>query len=408
MVFIYGIMIWILALLVLAAGVGLGLNMGAIPTAFSFVALIIATSFANLFGKIFKLLLPHVGVSNPVMVWMIAPILGFFLVWVILMAVGFEVHRRVHVYYKYKAGDLRLGLWERLNKRLGACVGVLNGAGWLVLISFCIFNLSYWTAQVAPSDNEGKITRLINNLGEGLQSTGLDKAARSVGSVPDSFYKTANFAGLLAQNPGLGTRLGSYPAFLSIAERDDIQPLAQDSSLMDSWRQGAPMPAILSDAQVKSVLENTNLRSVIWETVQDNMDDLTNFLLTGKSPKYDPEKIVGRWSFDLVPALAAEREAHPKMTAADMKDLRAVWTQAFSQTTFVAGTDGQVFLKNFPDFKTKPITSETWKGQWSGNGPPYDIAFNANGQTLSGTADSDGLRLTIKAGDNTYVFNRIY
>lgn len=401
-------MIWLLALLVLASGVGLGLNMGAIPTAFSFVGLLIATSLANLFGKLFKLLLPHVGVDNPVTVWMVAPIVGFFFVWIIFMAIGFEVHRRVNVFYKYKAGDLRLALWERLNKRLGACVGVLNGAAWLVLISFCIFNLSYWTAQVAPSDNEGKITRLINNLGEGLQSTGLDKAARAVGSVADTFYKTADFAGLLAQNPSLGSRLGSYPAFLSIAERDDIQPLTQDTSLVSSWQQGAPLGAILSDAQVKSIIENTNLRTAIWNTVQDNMDDLTNYLFTGKSLKYDPEKIVGRWSFDLVPALAAEREAHPKMTAADMKELRAVWGQAFSQTTFVAGTDGQVFLKNIPDFKTKPITAETWKGQWSGGGTHYDVTFDASSQTLSGTADSDGLRLTVKAGDNTYVFNRIY
>jgi hypothetical protein len=404
--FIYGIMIWILALLVLAAGVGLGLNMGAIPTAFSFVALIIATALANLFGKIFKLLLPHMGVENPVMVWMIAPILGFFFVWVILMAVGFEVHRRVYVFYKYKAGDLRLALWERLNKRLGACVGVLSGAAWLVLISFVIFNLSYWTAQIAPSDNEGKMTRLLNGLGTGLQSTGMDKAARAVGSVPDTFYKTADFTGLLAQNPSLGSRLGSYPAFLSVVERDDIQPLVQDGSLMDAWRQGTPASAALSDPTVQTILKNTNLYSTVWSIVQDNMDDLTNYLITGKSPKYDPDKIVGRWAFDLVPALAAERETQPKMTSAEMKELRAVWTQAFSQTTFVAGTDGQAFLKNVPDFKAKPITTETWKGQWSGGDTHYAITFDANGQTVSGTADTDGLRVTIKAGDNTYVFER--
>jgi Colicin V production protein len=400
-------MIWILALLVLAAGVGLGLNMGAIPTAFSFVALIIATSLANLFGKIFKFLLPHVGVENPVMVWAVAPIVGFFFVWTILMAVGFEVHRRTYVFYKYKAGDLRQALWERLNKRQGACLGVLNGAAWLVLISFFVFNLSYWTTQIAPSDNEAKMTRLMNGLGEGLQSTGLDKAARAVGSLPDTFYQNANFAGLLAQNPGLVSRLGSYPAFLSVAERDDIQSLVQDSSLMAAWQQGAPMGAILNDAAVKTILKNTNLTDTVWGIVQDNMDDLTNYLLTGKSPKYDPDKIVGRWNFDLVPALAAEREAQPKMTSAQMKELRAVWAQAFSQTTFVAGTDGQVFLKNLPDFKAHPIATQTWKGQWSGVGP-YSLTFDAGGQTLSGSGDSDGLRLTIKAGDNTYVFERAF
>jgi hypothetical protein len=399
-------MIWILALLVLASGVGLGLNMGAIPTSFSLVSIIIATSLANLFGKLFRHVLPHLGIENPVAVWMLAPIFGFFFVWIVLMSAGFEVHRRVYVFYKYKAGDLRLALWERLNKRLGACVGVLNGAAWLVLISFCIFNLSYLTAQVGSK--ETGLIRFINGLGEGLQSTGLDKAARAVGSVPESYYKTSDFAGLLAQNPGLSSRIETYPAFLSVAERDDIQPLVQDNSLSAAWQQGAPIGAILNDGTIKTILKNTNLTSTVWNIVQDNMDDLTNYLITGKSPKYDPEKIIGRWSFDLVPALAAVRETKPKITSADMKALRAVWAQAFSQTTFVAGTDGQVFLKNLPNFKKQPITTETWKGQWSGGNGQYNISFDANGQTAAGSADTDGLRLTIKTGDNTYVFERIY
>ena len=400
--FIYRTMIWILALLVLAAGVGMGLRLGAIITAFSFVALVLATSFANLVGRLFKHILPHVGIHDPALLWIVAPIVGFFFVYVLLMSVGFEVHRRVSVYYKYKAGDLKLALWERLNHRLGACTGVLNGATWLVLISFFIFNLSYWTAQIASSDNEARMTRIMNDLGDGLQSTGLDKAARAVGSVPDTFYKTANFAGLLAQNTGLSARIANYPAFLSVAERPDVQQLAQDNSLMDAWRQGQPMGAILNQPEVKTILQNTNLTDTVWKIVQDNMDDLTNYLITGKSPRYDSEKIVGRWAFNLVPALAALREAQPKITSAQMKELRAVWSQAFANTTFVAGTDGQIFLKNVPDFKQHPPTTVTWTGQWQGGDTNYDLTLNGQ----SATAQTDGLRLTIKAADTTYVFDR--
>lgn len=395
-------MIWILALLVLAAGVGMGLRLGAIVTASSFVALVMATLLANLFGKLFGHILPHVGVHDPTMLWIASPIIGFFFVYVLLMAVGFEVHRRVSVYYKYKAGDLRLALWERLNHRLGACTGILNGATWLVLISFFIFNLSYWTAQIAPSDNESRMTRIMNNLGDGLQSTGLDKAARAVGSVPNTFYRTANFAGLLAQNPGLSARIANYPAFLSVAERPDIQQLSQDSSLMDAWQQGQPMGSILNQPEVKTILQNTNLTATVWSIVQTNMDDLTNYLITGKSPKYDSEKIVGRWTFNLVPALAAFRETQPKITSAQMKELRAVWSQAFSNTTLVAGTDGQIFLKNVPDFTQHPPAPVTWTGQWQGSDTNYDLTINGQ----SGTAQTDGLRLTIKTANTTYVFDR--
>lgn len=400
-------MFWILALLVLASGVGMGLRLGAIPSAVSIISMVIATWLASTAGKLFKLLLPHMGIHNPALLWMLAPICGFLLVYVILMGIGFEVHRRTYVYYKYKAGDLRLALWERLNLSLGGCLGVINGTAALVLISFVLFNLTYWTVQVAPSQEEPKTTRILNELGEGMQSTGFDKPARAVGSVPDSYYTMANFAGLLAQNPDLGPRLADYPAFISLTERSDVQQLEQESSLEAAWKQGTPLWPFMDDSQVQSMLKDTNLTSTVWTIIQTNMDDLTGYLTTGKSPKYDPIKIVGHWSFDLIPALADYREANPKITANDMRDLRALWSNAFAATTFVAGTDGQAFLKAIPEFhRQQPPTTNTWTGQWSGDGSDCELSLSANGQTEAGTAKTDGLRLTVNLGENTYVFER--
>jgi hypothetical protein len=396
--------IWLLALLLLIAGVGLGLRLGAIRAAFSFAGVVFGTLMAGFTGKLIKPLLPHLGIKDHTLIWIVAPITGLIIVWVIFNAIGFEVHRRVSVYYKYKAGDLRLGLWERLNLRLGACVGVLNGTAWFVLISFFIFNLSYLTAQVAPSPGEPKTTRLVNQMGSDLQSTGMDKTARAVGSVPNSFYQIADFAGFLAQNPALTARLGEYPAFLSIAERDDVQQLAQDNAV----RGGATLSQILNDGQVQSLLKDTNLVNAVWNIIQSDMDDITNFLITGQSPKYDSEKIVGRWNFDLIPALAALRQSQPKITPNQMKELRALWTRAFADTTFVAGTDGQAFLKNLPDFQAKPPGPQTWKGQWSGGDTNYDLSLSANSHTEAASAISDGLRLTIKMDNATYVFERAY
>lgn len=401
--------IWLLALVMLAAGVGLGLNMGVIPSVFSFVGTVFGTLLAGFTGRLLKPVLLHLGVpAHPLPIaWMMAPITGLVIVWLVFTAIGFEVHRRVSVYYKYKAGDLRLALWKRLNLRLGACVGVLNGAVWLVLFSFFIFNYSYLTTQIAPSDNEGKTIRLMNRMGQDLQSTGLDEVGRAIGSMPDSFYKTADFAGFLVQNPGLMPRLGDYPAFLSMGEQDEIQQLAQDSALAGEWKGGAPMGQILNDSQVQTILNDTNLTAQIWNIVQSDRDDITNYLITSQSPKFGSEKIVGRWSFDLVPALAALRQSQPKIKPNDMKEIRAVWTLAFSNTTFVAGSDGQAFLKNVPDFKSHPFTSTTWKGQWSGGDSNYDLTLSGNGQSEA-TAETDGLRLSIKLDATTYVFERTY
>ena len=164
MVFIMGMTIWILALLLFAACIALGHKLGAINAAFTFIGILFAALLAGPLGGLLKHVLAHVGIHNETMAWAIAPIVTFFIILTVFKATGFFVHRKVEVYYKYRAGDLRLALWERLNARLGACIGTLNATAYLVLASFVIFNFSYWTVQVMPGDNETRTTRFINRL----------------------------------------------------------------------------------------------------------------------------------------------------------------------------------------------------------------------------------------------------
>ena len=65
--------------------------------------------------------------------------IAFLAVLILFKMAGFFVHRKVEVYYKYQAGDLRQALWERMNSRLGACIGTLNGTAYIVLVSFFDF-----------------------------------------------------------------------------------------------------------------------------------------------------------------------------------------------------------------------------------------------------------------------------
>jgi hypothetical protein len=295
-------------------------------------------------------------------------------------------------------------LWERLNARLGACVGVLNGAAYLVLICFVIFNFSYWTAQIASSDDETRTTRLINRLGRDLDSTGMDKAAHSVAALPDNFYKVADLAGLICQNQQVSDRLARYPAFISLFERDDLQQLAQDADFTNAWDAHAPMGEILNEPQVKTILKNHELVNTVWTAVLTNLDDLTAYLKTGKSDKYDAEKILGRWDFNVSTTVAMLRQARPNIPASEMRVIRAMWTQGFTDTTFVAGSDGQAFLKSMPNFKKQPPTPETWKGSWTTDGSNYDLTLSSNGENKSMTAKTDGVRLTLTDDKNTLIF----
>ncbi len=399
--------IWILAVILLGACIALGHKLGAINAAFTFVGIVLAGLLAAPLGGLFKHVLAHTGIHNETMAWAIAPVVVFVIILSVFKATGFAVHRKVEVFYKHKAGELRQALWERLNARLGACIGTLNGTAYLVLVSFVIFNFSYWTVQVMPSDDETRTTRFINHLGQDLESTGLAKAAQALVKMPDNFYKVADLAGLICQNPQLSDRLGRYPAFISLLERDDLQQLAQNGDFTNAWDSHAPIGQILNEPSVKAILQNNELMDVVWITVQTNLNDLVVYLKTGKSQKYDAETILGRWDFNVSTTVAMLRQARPNIPASEMRVIRALWTQSFADTTFVAGADGQAFLKNLPDFKKQPATPETWKGSWTdSDGTNYDLSLASNGDNKSMTVQTSGVRLTLKDDKNSLVFDK--
>jgi uncharacterized membrane protein required for colicin V production len=429
-VFIGVMTIWILALVLLASLAALGFRQGAIRVAFSLAGIICGALLAAPLGEHFKPLMAHAGINNPALTWMLGPLEAFVLVLILFKIAGSIMHRKADLHYRYRADDLKFALWERLNRRLGLSLGVLNGAAYFVLICFFLFNFSYWTAQIASSDNQTWATRLINRLGHDMEITGMTKAARAVATLPDSYYKAADLAGLLCQNPQLGDRLARYPAFLSLLERDDLKNLAQDSTFTSAFQGGVPAGEILHNPQVKAILQNVNLLETVWEDIQTNMNDLTVYLKTGESPKYDSIPIIGFWDFNTATTSAMVPIAKPKTSNAEMMFAR-LWIGKYAQTTLIVASDHQVFLHNLPRLKTSsgsetamlhpwlmivygfrtgtlpdPNTS-TLAGQWENAGDGYKLSFTGNGtpDVLNVQIQNDRMTLTNADGDSL-VFDR--
>ena len=412
MLLFYGMTIWILALVLLAAGVGLGFSQGAIRAGISFFGIVIAALFAGLLGNALKPLLPHIGIHNPTLIWAIAPLVAFGIILLVFKVIAFFVHRKVYLFYKYRAGDLRMALWKRLNARLGMCIGLLNGTAYLLLVSFVIYNLSYWTVQVAPSESEPFEFRALNRLGRDLDATGFAGAAHAVARLPNVYYQLADLAGLLRQNPQLADRIENYPAFLGLAENSSFKQLGQDSNFQNAWKNSASILDLLKDAQATAMLKDSSLTTTVMDVIEPNWDDLNTYLTTGKSPKYGSEKIIGRWNFNVDVSVAQLLITHPRMTPADVKATRALWSDAYAQTRFIAAADHQAFMENIPRFAVQngmTVVAEKMnaQGEWENQGTNYTIsAPGLNGRQPSTTAKTDGLRLTIKVGDNNWVFDR--
>jgi uncharacterized membrane protein required for colicin V production len=404
-----GMTIWILVSVILVSLAALGFQQGAIRMSFSLVGVIVSALLAGPLAKYVSPMLPHVGIHDPIVIWLLSPVVVFVVLQIPFKSAGFYVHRKVNVHFKYKAEGMQLIRWIRLNTRLGLCLGLVNGLVYIVLLSFVIFNFSYWTAQIATSDDEGKLIKLLNRMGRDSETTGFAQIARAVDPMPEIYFKAADLAGLLCQNPQLRGRLADYPMFISLAERDDFQQLGQDSDFQNAWKQHGPIKSLINASQFQSLWQNQDTVNLVWGIIQDNFDDLVAYLQTGQTAKYGSEKIVGRWGFNAGAATAIMLESRPVISSREMRALRAMLTQSYAKTAFVAGADGQAFLKNLPYNKT-PTTMDTatWQGQWKKAGANYNLTLN-NGnrkQSMPAQIDADGTRLTIMDDKNTLVFDR--
>jgi len=247
-----GMTIWILVSVMLLSLAGLGYRQGAVRVLFSLIGIIVSALLAGPLAKYVKPMLPHLGIHDPIVIWLLSPAIVFLILLIPFKSAGYFVYRKVNLHFKYKADTLQLMWWNRLNARLGLCLALVNGLAYLVLLSFIIFNFSYWTAQVATSDEEGRLVKLLNRLGRDSETTGFAKIARAIDPMPEIYFKAADFAGLLWQNPQLRDRLADYPMLISVSESDDFQKLGQNSGFQNNWKQHAPIKNLINDSQFQS------------------------------------------------------------------------------------------------------------------------------------------------------------
>jgi hypothetical protein len=314
----------------------------------------------------------------------------------------------VDVYFKYKAGELRLALWERLNHRVGLALGLFNGVAYFVLVAFLIYFASYATVQVASSDSDPKWMRLVNTLGRDLHNTGFAKVARAIDSIPQTTYDMVDFGALIYRNPLAQARLRSYPAFLTLAELPEFQSLGNDKDFTESWQRQDPIMTVLDHPTAQAIRNNPDLLRTIWQTAAPDLADLRNYLQTDHSAKYDPIKILGRWDFDVTAAIGAMRRAKPNMTSKEMQRIRRDMESAFGKTTMVAKPDNQVIIRNAPSLAAPPgaaaaTGSQALSGQWQdANGGKYQLTVS--GMELPAMVEGD--RMTIKSPVMDLVFSR--
>jgi hypothetical protein len=398
---------WLLTVVLLASLGGLGLRQGPIRVGFSLIGIILGALLAVPLGRLIKPILMAVGLKNPTLVWILAPLIIFIVISIIFKVAALQVHQKVDVHFKYHSGDLKLALWERLSHRLGLCLGLVNGAAYLILISMVIYAFSYWTFQMAADDGDPTSVKLLNRLGKDMTSTGFSRVAAALDPMPASYYDAADLVGVLYNNPLAEARLTRYPALLGLAERQEIADIAADKEFTELRQKREPISKLMDHPRVQAVLKNPDLVHTIWITLKPELKEIPVFLETGRSAKYDSEKITGRWHYDVNAAMNAVRRKNPNTSSVEMQKQKRWMLAAFTNTTFVAVPDHQAFLKSVPRVLVPSAgvpDVETLPGQWKGlDGTKYLASFTGGKES---PINVEGDRLTLNKDGVDLMFSR--
>ncbi len=336
--------IWLLAVVLLVLFGVIGYAKGAIRMMFPLAGLVLGVFLAVPFGPLVKPIVPLVGLKNPLWSWLLPPVIVFFLIALVFIIIGFVVHRQINLYYKYRTDDYQRLSWERLNKRLGVCIGLVAGASYTLIIGLVVYILGYLTVQVSAGDNDAAIVRYLNSARADLRTSGLENTVAKFDPTPQNYYLASDILGLLYHNPLLHNRLAAYPPFLTLGERPEFQDLATDTEFQNLLATQATVGQVVNHPKIQIILDN---QEIIQQLGQIDLKDLLQYLKSGESPRYAEMKVLGRWQLEPYSTLLQMKKRKSRISTADMRLLRQQ-LDFLKGYTLMATPDNNVKLKG-PD-----------------------------------------------------------
>jgi len=394
--------LWIFAGCLLAVLGVIGYYQGAIRVAFSLVGLFFAAVLAIPLGGLLKPIFSIFSLTHPLLLAFVAPAAMYVLILIIFKSSALAVHKKIDTHYKYKESDTQRMLWERVNGRLGICLGLANATLYLFLLAVVAYMLGYFTIQVSGSEMDSIWVKMVNAVAGDLEKTRMDKASAPFIPAPEGYFDGADILGDIYHNPLKQSRLSRYPVFLTLAEQKEFKDIGKDGTFQQKWLEGRPFGEFINDPKIKPLLDNAGLYTNVLTMLGGDMKDLKGYLETGKSLKYDDEKILGRWEFDLKTSLNMAKKSKPNMGSAELR-----WAKrtlgALKNASLVATIDNRVIFK-LPSTNNVVRTSQgAWKGGADGK---YSLRLSDGGKNWEVQVAVESDKLLVPREGFTLVFEK--
>lgn len=170
----------------------------------------------------------------------------------------------------------------------------------------------------------------------------MDKLVARFDPAKDEFYQASDIIGLLHRNPLLEARLADYPFFLSLTDRQEFKDLAEDKEFQTLRERQPSLGELISHPKVMAITGSDELLGILRQV---DLKDLQAFLRTGKSAKYDEEKILGRWRLDPAPTMRELRRLSPEMSSAEFSQAKKIIYMVAPLVSLVSSPDNKFVLK---------------------------------------------------------------
>jgi hypothetical protein len=251
---------------------------------------------------------------------------------------------------------------------------------------------------VATGDQDSWALRLMNRLSADVKSTGMDKAVAPFMPKSELYYDGADVVADIFHTPLLQNRLANYPPFLLVGEKEEFKPLS-DSSFQQEWIKGMTFGSFVNHEKVKPLVENQEVVTNVLGMLGGDFKDLKLYLETGTSPKYDDERILGRWAVNINASMNAARRKKP-MGSAEIRRLRTILGTFFARSVLTATIDQKAIWK----LPSVSGSKGTVQGSWKYAAGRYTLSITEDGKRLEVEAEVDGRHLIFSKDGVVLVF----
>ena len=396
-------MVWIIALLCMGL-VGLaGSRRGPICAAFSLLGLLFGLLLARPLSPLAGHLLPILGLHHPLWQLFMPGVIAFLSVLILFKIVGGVLHGKMTRYFKYQKDERLYFRWERFYNRLGFCVGILNGAVYFFILMLPVYVAGYFTTEAADAEVPAGL-RLLSTLRAELHDSRLDRLVAAYDPIPPAIYQAADIIDLVRHNPLLESRLAHYPPLLALGQQKEIQDIASDAALQEMIQRQAKISDILNHPKIRAIVTNAAVSGQFRRLLGDDLTDLQQYLATGKSPKFDGEKILGVWNLDVRATLAEERRRLPEMSPRQIAALHTTLVPLMSGFALWATPDQQIILTKLNPNSGQP--TPIGQGTWKKADNAYEVTLPDNKPDTVAVTPAEGGALQFPRDGHILIFNK--